>query len=278
MSGKDDYHHPELAKATRQNLATCNVDLASVFPTSKVKAQILRDDGVGRVSTKAIQLIGACSAVFLRELVESAVAGRESILVSNDAIATGTSKSGKRLSSSSHGAGKKRRAMESSTAAQPSVDDSTEESTSTVTKDDIRACIEQDTASYDFLRGLLSEQASTRDIPSYGAAYRNKRKRDAANACRGDRNRPKSNKSGSKKEDASGSTSVAPEAISSILEESEGAPAAAAAAACSGSRSGSTDAVKLGDEEILRSAIDASMQEGNTFAMDGIVEDDEEYD
>jgi hypothetical protein len=208
--------------------------------------------------------------------VESSVAGRASI--SNDAIARGTSKSGKCSSSSSHGAGRKRKAMEY-TAAQPSVDDSAKESTSTVTRDDIRACIEQDTISYDFLHGLLSEQVSTRDIASYGAAYRNKRKRDAANACRGgDRNPPKSNKSGAKKEDASGSTSAAAAAaISSVLGESEGA-AAAASAACSGGKSRSTDALKLGDEETLRSAIDASMQEGNTFAMDGIVEDDEEYD
>ena len=46
-------------------------DLSSVFPVAKIKAQLLRDEGVGRLSGKAVRLIGACSAVFLRELAEA---------------------------------------------------------------------------------------------------------------------------------------------------------------------------------------------------------------
>lgn len=38
------------------------------FPISKIKAQLLRDHDVGRVSTKAVELIAACSALFVNDL------------------------------------------------------------------------------------------------------------------------------------------------------------------------------------------------------------------
>ncbi len=41
----------------------------NVFPHSKIKAQLLQDENVGRVSSKAIDLIAACSALFVRDLV-----------------------------------------------------------------------------------------------------------------------------------------------------------------------------------------------------------------
>ena len=41
------------------------------FPTSKIKAQLLSNEDVGRVSTKAVELIAACSAVFVNDLARS---------------------------------------------------------------------------------------------------------------------------------------------------------------------------------------------------------------
>lgn len=47
------------------------MDSDGKFPTSKIKAQLLRDDDVGRVSTKAVELIAACSALFVNDLARS---------------------------------------------------------------------------------------------------------------------------------------------------------------------------------------------------------------
>ena len=47
------------------------MDSDGKFPISKIKAQILRDDDVGRVSTKAVELIAACSALFVNDLARS---------------------------------------------------------------------------------------------------------------------------------------------------------------------------------------------------------------
>ena len=47
------------------------------FPISKIKAQLLRDDDVGRVSAKAVELIAACSALFVNDLARSAMSTTE---------------------------------------------------------------------------------------------------------------------------------------------------------------------------------------------------------
>lgn len=47
------------------------------FPISKIKAQLLRDDDVGRVSAKAVELIAACSALFVNDLARSAMSNAE---------------------------------------------------------------------------------------------------------------------------------------------------------------------------------------------------------
>ena len=242
-----------------------NVDLSSIFPTSKIKAQILRDEGVGRVSTKAIHLIGACSGILMRELAEESAA---------DVAAKNAGNRRKPSCSSSRGVGRKRK-IEQSTATQSHADNSAKES-SALKRDDVKAWIEKDTSSYDFLHGLLSEQVSAKDTPSYGDAYRNKKRRDAATARRGsDGNAIKGNKSSSSND--AGTSSTAAVAITSVLGGSAGA-----AAASSGRKSRSTsctDAINhLGDEETLCSLIDASTQGGNIVVRDGIVEDKEEYD
>lgn len=41
----------------------------NVFPHSKIKAQIIEDENIGRISSKAVELISACSALLVRDLV-----------------------------------------------------------------------------------------------------------------------------------------------------------------------------------------------------------------
>mmetsp|Transcript_6266 Transcript_6266/g.10233 ORF Transcript_6266/g.10233 Transcript_6266/m.10233 type:complete len:189 (-) Transcript_6266:1710-2276(-) len=53
------------------------MDADGKFPISKIKAQLLRDDDVGRVSTKAVELIAACSALFVNDLARSAMSTAE---------------------------------------------------------------------------------------------------------------------------------------------------------------------------------------------------------
>ena len=45
----------------------------NTFPITKIKAQLLRDDNVGRVSTKAVELIAACSSLFVNDLVTKSI-------------------------------------------------------------------------------------------------------------------------------------------------------------------------------------------------------------
>ena len=45
----------------------------NTFPITKIKAQLLRDDNVGRVSTKAVELIAACSSLFVNDLVAKSI-------------------------------------------------------------------------------------------------------------------------------------------------------------------------------------------------------------
>mmetsp|Transcript_25368 Transcript_25368/g.54550 ORF Transcript_25368/g.54550 Transcript_25368/m.54550 type:complete len:235 (+) Transcript_25368:134-838(+) len=42
----------------------------NTFPNTKIKAQILQNEDIGRVSSKALELIAACSALFVRHLVD----------------------------------------------------------------------------------------------------------------------------------------------------------------------------------------------------------------
>jgi hypothetical protein len=49
-------------------------DWSNLFPHCKIKAQLTRDDDVGRLSQKTIQLISISSALFLEHIVRKAVA------------------------------------------------------------------------------------------------------------------------------------------------------------------------------------------------------------
>ena len=238
-----------------------NVDLASTFPTTKVKAQILRDEGVGRISSKAIQLIGACSAIFVRELAEAAVLAAAARENDND--------DGQSMASSKVKAqGRKRKLSSSKSTTSKSEGD--RPSQILLTRDHIKDCIEQDETKFDFLHGVISDNISAKEIPSYGAAYQKKVKREAAGSNR----KGKSMTGAIKGKGAGGAgldnaASAAAIGASSVLIGSATGTAVAAASASS-----------AGDEEALRKVIDASLQDGTGMVGldDGIVEDDEEYD
>lgn len=241
-----------------------NVDLASTFPTTKVKAQILRDEGVGRISSKAIQLISACSAIFVRELAEAAVLAAAAQENDND---DGQSKDPLSLEASKVKAqGRKRKLSSSKSTTSKSEGD--RPSQMLLTRDHIKDCIEQDETKFDFLHGVISDN-SAKEIPSYGAAYQKKVKREAAGSNR----KRKSTTGAIKGKGADGAghnnaaSAVAVGASSVLIGSATGTAAAASASSA-------------GDEEALRKVIDASLQDGTGMVGldDGIVEDDEEYD
>ena len=237
-----------------------NVDLASTFPTTKVKAQILRDEGVGRISSKAIQLIGACSAIFVRELAEAAVLAAAARENDND--------DGQSMASSKVKAkGRKRKLSSSKSTTSKAEGD--RPSQILLTRDHIKDCIEQAETKFDFLHGVISHNLSAKELPSYGAAYQKKVKREAAGSNR----KGKSTTGAIKGKGAGGAgldnaASAAAVGASSVLIGSATSTAAAASAS------------SAGDEEALRKVIDASLQDGTGMVGldDGIVEDDEEYD
>ena len=243
-----------------------DVDLASTFPTTKVKAQILRDEGVGRISGKAIQLIGACSAIFVRELAEAAVSVAAAHESDDD---DGQSKDSPSLASNKVKAQGRKRKLSSSNSTKPK-SEVDRPSPKLLTRDHIKDCIEQDETKFDFLHGVISDNISAKEIPSYGAAYQKKVKREAAGSNR----KGKSMTGAIKGKGAGGAglenaASAAAIGASSVLIGSATGTAVAAASASS-----------AGDEEALRKVIDASLQDGTGMVGldDGIVEDDEEYD
>lgn len=61
--------------ASHQNSG--KVDLKGIFPKGKIKQMILKESDGLRVSAKALDLIAACSAAFLRDLAQTAVKGME---------------------------------------------------------------------------------------------------------------------------------------------------------------------------------------------------------
>ena len=241
-----------------------DVDLASTFPTTKVKAQILRDEGVGRISSKAIQLIGACSAIFVRELAEAAVSGAEHENDDDD----GQSKDSPSLASNKVKAQGRKRKLSSSNSTKPK-SEGDRPSPKLLTRDHIKDCIEQDETKFDFLHGVISDNISAKEIPSYGAAYQKKVKREAAGS-----NRKGKSTTGAIKDKGGGGAGLDNAAAS--------AAAVGASSVLTGSATGTAvaSASSAGDEEALRKVIDASLQDGTGMVGldDGIVEDDEEYD
>ena len=52
-------------------------DWSNLFPPGKIKAQLTRDDEVGRLSQKTIQLISISSALFVKQIVGKATASQQ---------------------------------------------------------------------------------------------------------------------------------------------------------------------------------------------------------
>jgi hypothetical protein len=52
-------------------------DWSSLFPPGKIKAQLTRDDEVGRLSQKTIQLISISSALFVKQIVGKATESKQ---------------------------------------------------------------------------------------------------------------------------------------------------------------------------------------------------------
>ena len=138
-----------------------------------------------------------------------------------------------------------------------------------LTRDHIKDCIEQDETNFDFLHGVISDNISAKEIPSYGAAYQKKVKREAAGSKRKGKSMTGAIKGkGAADAGHDNAASAATVGASSVLIGSSTGTAAAASAS------------SAGDEEALRKVIDASLQDntGMVELDDGIVEDDEEYD
>ena len=252
-----------LSKATVPHFH--DVDLASTFPTTKVKAQILRDEGVGRISSKAIQLIGACSAIFVRDLAEAAVSAAAAAAHENDDD-DGQSKDAPSLASNKVKAQGRKRKLSSSNSTK-SEPESDRPSPILLTRDHIKDCIEQDETKFDFLHGVISDNISAKEIPSYSAAYQKKVKREAAGS-----NRKGKSSTGAIKSKGGGGAGH---------DHAASAAAVGASSVLTGSATGTVaSASSGGDEEVLRKVIDASLQDGTGMVRldDGIVEDDEEYD
>lgn len=243
-----------------------DVDLASTFPTTKVKAQILRDEGVGRISSKAIQLIGACSAIFVREVAEAAVSAAEHENDDDDGQSK-DSPSLKLVSSKVKAQGRKRK-LSSSNSTKSKPEELDRPSPILLTRDHIKDSIEQDETKFDFLHGVISDNISAKEIPSYGAAYQKKVRREAA----GSKRKGKSTTGAIKGKGAGGTG----------LDNAASAAAVGASSVLTGSATGTAAASDscAGDEEALRKVIDASLQDGTGMVGldDVIVEDDEEYD
>ena len=239
-----------------------DVDLASTFPATKIKAQILRDEGVGRISSKAIQLIGACSAIFVRELAEASASARENKHDDGDDESSSLLLSSKvRVETK----GRKRK-LSSHNKHQSHSDGNTSESI--LTRDNIKDCIEQDTTKFDFLHGVLCDHISAKEIPSYGAAYQKKMRRETTGNKQ--KKKLKANDSlggGSNSKNDARATAAADVGASTVLGSATGTTEAASA-------------TSAGDEEALRTVIGASLQEDDDFVGPdaGIVEDDEDYD
>ena len=240
-----------------------DVDLASTFPATKIKAQILRDEGVGRISSKAIQLIGACSAIVVRELAEASASARENKHDDGDDESSSLLLSSKvRVETK----GRKRK-LSSHNKHQSNSDGNTTESI--LTRDNIKDCIEQDTTKFDFLHGVLCDHISAKEIPSYGAAYQKKMRREATGNKQKKKLKANDSLGGgiNSKNDAT-ATAAADVGASTVLGSATTGTTEAASA------------TSAGDEEALRAVIGASLQEDDDFVGPdaGIVEDDEEYD
>eukprot|EP00978_Attheya_sp_CCMP212_P026659 scaffold88174_cov57-Attheya_sp.AAC.6 len=147
--------------STLEHLSTCQVkeekpkdsvatQVTDVFPASRIKAQLLKDEGVGKLSAGAVRLIGACSAQFILDLATNAASAS---LASNAKASCSESKGGAVSSSRAH---------------------------NILTKEDLCKHISAHVEKYDFLEEVV-KQTQTESTPnSYGIKSGAKRKRTSS--------------------------------------------------------------------------------------------------
>mmetsp|Transcript_27303 Transcript_27303/g.38417 ORF Transcript_27303/g.38417 Transcript_27303/m.38417 type:complete len:194 (-) Transcript_27303:246-827(-) len=59
-------------KATNGSQDDNNLDLTKIFPASKIKSYLHKDERVGRLLNRGVEFVGACSGLFLQQLVQDA--------------------------------------------------------------------------------------------------------------------------------------------------------------------------------------------------------------
>eukprot|EP00957_Ditylum_brightwellii_P106973 8161299-Ditylum_brightwellii.AAC.1 len=143
-----------------------DLDLTTLFPMKKIKAQLQRDEGVGRISTKAIEFIGACSAIFVHDLAkEAAKVGKQQ----RDSEKS-TSSPIQKEKETKKTRGRKRKLEDAAD------EDNSSKNTIRVKLDDVRQCIENNKEKFDFLVGI-TENLSESKASGYAAAMTRKLKR-----------------------------------------------------------------------------------------------------
>lgn len=149
-------------------------NLASIFPSTKIKSHILRDEGVGRISSKAVQLIGACSAIFVRDLARAA--SQEVATNPENGRTPGTLDEESNTKSSSRSTSRVRNDCGTKLHPRKRLR-TTDARTAQVTLDlhHVSRCIESDDAKYDFLHDLVRE-VTEESAPSLNESVRKKPK------------------------------------------------------------------------------------------------------
>mmetsp|Transcript_1675 Transcript_1675/g.2211 ORF Transcript_1675/g.2211 Transcript_1675/m.2211 type:complete len:192 (-) Transcript_1675:151-726(-) len=111
------------------------VNTSSIFPAAKIKSLLRQEEDIGRVYASAVDLIGASSAIFIKNLTNSAISiAKEETKLKSDADTT---------------------AEDRNCTKQQLV----------ITAEHIRQCISQYGEKFDFLRDVVSEKFET--VPNY---------------------------------------------------------------------------------------------------------------
>lgn len=141
---------------------------ADVFPRSKIKAQVLQNEDVGRLSAGAIELISACSALFLRDLVDGGDEGG-SRHQQKHAAAGASGVATRRSPRKRKSAGDKQAGLDNEAARGDG------SSTDVVDLQRIKQRIEQRPEYDNFLEGVL-DGLTEKGAPKYDAASRKRRR------------------------------------------------------------------------------------------------------
>mmetsp|Transcript_27056 Transcript_27056/g.56354 ORF Transcript_27056/g.56354 Transcript_27056/m.56354 type:complete len:235 (-) Transcript_27056:219-923(-) len=143
-----------------------------VFTQSKIKAQIRQEEAIGRVSSKALDLIAACSALFVRDLVEQENGNdnENNNNNKNHGPSNSTTTKTRRTRSSS----RKRKCIDKSACAKDTPS-KTNDGPSIINLTHIKKRIDNQ-PEYEFLDGVLDESLTENNAYKYDAAARRRNK------------------------------------------------------------------------------------------------------